>query len=405
MPILIARLLLVLLLGLVPVACTPEAREEPAAAPAPAGIAVDAQVARRGTLLPPVEVVGITTPVRDVVVRARSAGRLEQLHVGVGDAVTAGDEVARMEDDLLDQALQESAAALAAVRAEVASAATAVQEARFTLEQARTEAERYSQLAARGLVSRQEAEQRSTQAQTTAERLQSQQALLQAARERVSAQEALAATEGVVQVYSQTREGQVSLSLFFQPGDDVNTAITDATATVNRVRGNLPTTAESPQIIKLDPTQLPVLELALTSTLLPLRELRLFADEELARELIIVPGVAAVDVSGGVQEEVQVFLDLERLQASGLSIPHVFDTITANNLDVSGGRLEARDREALVRTVGRFRTAEEIAALALPVDAPASSPVAFLLVPNLSTEILPRVDTGQGRQWRPGAPG
>ena len=184
-------------------------------------------------------------------------------------------------------------------------------------------------------------------------------------------EEALAATEGVVQVHSQTREGQVSLNLFFQAGDNVDRAITDVTATVNRVRNALPATAESPQIIKLDPTQSPVLELALTSALLPPWELRVFAEEELARELIVVPGVASVDVSGGVREEVQVLLDLERLQATGLSITQVLDTLAANNLDVSGGRLETPSREVLVRTVGRFRTAEEIASLAFLV-APAA---------------------------------
>lgn len=185
------RLLLALLLGLVSLACQQESRQAETATPANPGIAVDVQEVRVGTLLPPVEVLGTTAPVREVMVRARSDGRLEHLSVGVGDTVEAGEEIARLETDLLEQTLQEASAALAAVRAEAASAATAVQEAQHTLTQAQTEAERYAQLAARGLVSRQEAEQRLTQARTAAERLQSQNALLQAARERVSAQEAL----------------------------------------------------------------------------------------------------------------------------------------------------------------------------------------------------------------------
>ena len=193
MHLLIGRRMLVLLLGCSLLACEPESRTEKAAAPAHAGIAVDVQVARVGTLLPPVEVVGTTAPVRDVVVRARSDGRLEQLHVGVGDVVREGEAIARLEADLLEQALREEVAALAAARAEAASAATAVAEARLTLEQAQNEAVRSTQLAARGLISRQEAEQHTTQARTTAERLHSQQALLQAARERVVAQEALVA--------------------------------------------------------------------------------------------------------------------------------------------------------------------------------------------------------------------
>jgi HlyD family secretion protein len=167
---------------------TPEAGVRPADT-----VAVDAQAARLGTLLPPVEVVGTTTPEQSAIVRARSEGRLEQLHVGVGDKVTAGQEVARLEDDLLKQALAEANAALAVARAQAASAETSVKEARLTLEQAKTDAERYAQLVARGFISQQESEQRATQAQTAAERLSSQTALLQAARQRVAAQEALVA--------------------------------------------------------------------------------------------------------------------------------------------------------------------------------------------------------------------
>jgi len=117
-------------------------------------------------------------------------------------------------------------------------------------------------------------------------------------------EEALAATEGVVQVYSQTREGQVSLDLFFQTGGNIDQALNDATAAFNRGRGQLPNTLEieEPRLFKVDPSQLPVYEFGLTSPSLTDVQLRVFADEELARELSVVPGVASVDVSGGAEE-------------------------------------------------------------------------------------------------------
>ncbi|MDX2214060.1 MAG: efflux RND transporter permease subunit, partial [Oculatellaceae cyanobacterium bins.114] len=133
-------------------------------------------------------------------------------------------------------------------------------------------------------------------------------------------EEALSATEGVVQVYSQTREGQVSLDLYFQPGDDIEQALNDATATFNRARSSLPETIEEPRLFKIDPSQLPVYEFALTSPTREAVDLRVFADEELARELGVIPGVAAVDVTGGLEEEVRVTVDLNRLQALGLGL-------------------------------------------------------------------------------------
>jgi multidrug efflux pump subunit AcrB len=186
-------------------------------------------------------------------------------------------------------------------------------------------------------------------------------------------EEALATTEGVVQVYSQTREGQVSLNLFFQPGGNIDQALNDATAALNRARGNLPDTIEQPTLFKVDPSQLPVYELALTSESIQPSELRVFADEELARELSVVEGVAAVDVSGGVEEEVRVILDLNRLQALGVGLNAVLQELEETNQDVSGGRILGDRSEPLTRTIGRFRDAQEIRDLSFEVANPQST--------------------------------
>ncbi|WP_375468637.1 efflux RND transporter permease subunit [uncultured Nostoc sp.] len=186
-------------------------------------------------------------------------------------------------------------------------------------------------------------------------------------------EEALSATENVVQVFSRTREGQVSLDLYFQPGGDIDQALNDATAAFNRNRGQLPDTIEEPRLFKVDPSQLPVYELALTSASLPGKELRVFADEELTRELSVVPGVASVDVSGGAEEEVRVLVDLNRLQALGVGLNDVLNELTARNQDISGGRILGQNSEPLTRTVGRFQNAKEIENLSLEVSSPASA--------------------------------
>lgn len=181
-------------------------------------------------------------------------------------------------------------------------------------------------------------------------------------------EEALSATEGVVQVYSQTREGQVSLDLFFEPGGDIDQALNDATAAFNRGQSNLPDIIEQPRLFKVDPSQQPVYELALRSPSLRDVDLRVFADEELSRELGIVQGVAAVDVAGGVQEEVLVQIDPSRLQTLGIGLTEVLDELEGRNQDVSGGRLRGKNTEPLTRTVGRFKNAQEIQNLSLEVS-------------------------------------
>ena len=180
-------------------------------------------------------------------------------------------------------------------------------------------------------------------------------------------EEGLAATEGVVQIFSQTREGQVSLDLYFQPGGNIDRALNDATAAFNRARSSLPDTVESPRLFKFDPSQLPVYELALRSQSLDPLQLRVFADEELARELGVVEGVAVVDVSGGVEEEVRVLIDLSRLQALGVGLNDVLTELEETNQDISGGRILGEFDEPLTRVVGRFQNAEEILDLSFEV--------------------------------------
>lgn len=180
-------------------------------------------------------------------------------------------------------------------------------------------------------------------------------------------EESLSATEGVVQIYSQTREGQVSLDLFFQPGGNIDQALNEVTASFNRAQSRLPDIVEQPRLFKIDPSQLPVYELALRAPSLRDVDLRVFADEELSRELGVVPGVAAVDVAGGVQEEVLVQIDPNRLQSLGIGLTDVLNTLEERNLDVSGGRLRGGEAEPLTRTVARFRDAQEILNLSFEV--------------------------------------
>ncbi|MEQ8755416.1 MAG: efflux RND transporter permease subunit [Coleofasciculus sp. G1-WW12-02] len=181
-------------------------------------------------------------------------------------------------------------------------------------------------------------------------------------------EEGLSATEGVVQVFSQTREGRISLDLFFRPGGNIDQALNDATAAYNRAQSNLPDIIEEPRLFKFDPSQLPVYELALKSPSLKDVDLRVFADEELSRELSVVPGVASVDVSGGVTEEVRVLIDPNRLQRLGLGLTDVLDALDERNQDVAGGRIRGEESEPLTRTMGRFQDAEELRNLSFEID-------------------------------------
>ena len=131
-------------------------------------------------------------------------------------------------------------------------------------------------------------------------------------------------------------------------------------------------------MFKFDPSQLPVYETALTSPSLQGVDLRVFAEQELARELTRIPGVASIDVSGGVQEEIQVNLDPARLQTLGLGITDVLDALSERNQDTAGGRIQGPDGEPLTRVAGRFQAADEIRNLIFDVGNAETSQQVYL---------------------------
>lgn len=176
---------------------------------------------------------------------------------------------------------------------------------------------------------------------------------------------ALAVTEGVTRIETEVQEGRVGVNLFFDYGTDVDFALQDASKNLDRVRSQLPEEASPPTIFKFDPAQQPVFEAAFSSGTRGLVELRNWVEYRLRPQLLTVPGVASVDVSGGLQREVQVVLDPERLRSYGLTVSQVIEALRAENQDVAAGRVQSPTREVVGRTAGKYRNIADIRATVL----------------------------------------
>ena len=88
--------------------------------------------------------------------------------------------------------------------------------------------------------------------------------------------------------------------------------------------------------------------------------LRRYADDDLKKKLEPVEGVAAVKVGGGLEDEVQVDIDQQKLAQLNLPIDTVIQRLQQENINISGGRLEEGSQRYLVRTVNQFATVDEI---------------------------------------------
>ncbi|MEA3640354.1 MAG: efflux RND transporter permease subunit [Lamprobacter sp.] len=178
-------------------------------------------------------------------------------------------------------------------------------------------------------------------------------------------EEQLAITEGAIAIQSRTSEGRSAIDLSFRYGDDVDQALRDASARLDRAKRFLPDSIEPPIIFKRDPFQLPVAEYVISSALRDPIELRDLVDYDLGRQLLTLPGVAAAEVGGGPEREVRISVDQCRLAGLGLDVLDLQARLQAANRDLPAGRLLMRDGEISARTAGRFDSVEQIAALPL----------------------------------------
>ncbi|MEK8018963.1 MAG: efflux RND transporter permease subunit [Candidatus Parabeggiatoa sp.] len=178
-------------------------------------------------------------------------------------------------------------------------------------------------------------------------------------------EEQLAITEDAISVQSQTSEGSSSVDLSFAYGKDIDIALRDASTRLDRAKRFLPTTIQPPVIYKRDPSQIPVLTLAVSSHLRDPVELRTWVDKQLSKWFINLPGVAAAEVGGGLIREIHVLPDQQRLVALGLSLEDITNALKQANVESAGGRLYMPTQEISTRVQGRWQEVEEIAAVRL----------------------------------------
>ena len=168
----------------------------------------------------------------------------------------------------------------------------------------------------------------------------------------------VASVPGVESVTSTSRDGVSLVNLRFAWGTDMDFAMLNTRERLDNVRGELPEMAGRPQILRVDPDSEPIMVISVAGD--DLWELRELAENVLRRRLEQLDGVAQAAVTGGLEREILVEVDPERLEALGISIAQVSEALAAANHQAAGGTiLEGRSRFPL-RTLGEFRSVAEI---------------------------------------------
>ena len=190
-------------------------------------------------------------------------------------------------------------------------------------------------------------------------------------------EEAAGVVPGLTRLHSVSRPGQSEVTLEFATGTRMDLASLSVREKLDLV--TLPREAKRPAILRFDPSLDPILRMRLSGGG-NLQRLRRIADRTVKSDLEGAPGVAAVKVVGGEEEEISVDVDAARLNAVGLTLSDVTRRLSEENVNLAGGSLTEGQAEYLIRASNQFLTPEEIGNVILVVRQPgppaASGPVA-----------------------------
>ena len=181
-------------------------------------------------------------------------------------------------------------------------------------------------------------------------------------------EEAVGVIRNVRLVRSVSRSGQSDVTLEFVWGTDMDIAGVDVREKLDIL--TLPLEASRPLLLRFDPSSEPIMRLGLLykedaiglpdSAEARLKSLRRLAEDRIKTDLEAEEGTAAVKVSGGLEDEIEIRVDQQKLSQLGISIDQIAARIRAENVNLSGGRLEEGNQRFLVRTLNEFQSVDEM---------------------------------------------
>ena len=176
---------------------------------------------------------------------------------------------------------------------------------------------------------------------------------------------ALAPLQGLKHITTKVQDGAVSITAEFRMEKPVQEAVDDVRSAIQSVRADLPGELRDPIVQKINLAGTPVLAYTLRSNRMDDEALSWMVDKEITRKLLSLRGVGAVNRVGGVTREVHISLDINRLQALGITAAEVSRQLKQIQQEGSGGRMDLGVGEQAVRTLATVKTAQEVGQIEL----------------------------------------
>jgi HAE1 family hydrophobic/amphiphilic exporter-1 len=172
-------------------------------------------------------------------------------------------------------------------------------------------------------------------------------------------EEAMSAVPGVEEVSSVSAEGRSNVRVTFVWGTDLDAASNDIRDRLDRIINRLPEDSERPRLRKFDLASFPILILGVSGNL-DLMQMRNIIDHQVKYRIERVPGVASLDIRGGLDREIHVNLNAEKLKALSLPIDQILNRIKDENINLPAGTIEQGLMDITIRTPGIYTNLDQL---------------------------------------------
>ncbi|WP_319405184.1 efflux RND transporter permease subunit [uncultured Desulfosarcina sp.] len=176
-------------------------------------------------------------------------------------------------------------------------------------------------------------------------------------------EEELSDLKDVKEMRSNSAEGVSVVVIDFEAEADLERSLQKVREKVTDARKELPDEAEDPEVNEVSFSDIPIMIASVVGDIDPVKLRKL--TEKVADELETMPEILAAEVAGGLQREIQIYLDPERLDQFGLTIPDVYDAVRQSDINIPGGQVNVQGRRLLLRTLTEIKHVADYARVPL----------------------------------------
>ncbi len=170
---------------------------------------------------------------------------------------------------------------------------------------------------------------------------------------------AISSVNNVKTITSSSEEGESRVNIEFNWGSDLSDAAADIREALDIVKGSLPDDAESPRVFKFSTDMIPIMYIFFYGTE-NLAALYNYVDTQIVDKIEQAQGVARAQIRGGLQSQIKVDVNMNRLQAYGLDINSIVSILSIENQNLAGGQTYEGVYKYILRTTGEFKNLDDI---------------------------------------------